>query len=142
MTMIHWNVFSTTFHNDHNDLCIIVITTFQCIVVLQSRWEGPKKNYGKNVAKSRGKALKKAWSNKIGWGEKKKKNNNNNGVSCNHKIGLPSIHHISIYWHILVCSMNIRAWTYFSVQCSVFSVQCSVFSRLRKSRVKTSETHY
>ena len=46
-TMIHWNVVPTIFHNDHisQGLCKIFKIKFQCIVVLQSRGEGPENQY-------------------------------------------------------------------------------------------------
>ena len=48
--MIHFNVVLTVFHIDHisQGVCKTVGTTFWCIIVLQSRGEGPEKehNYG------------------------------------------------------------------------------------------------
>ena len=43
--MIHFNVVPTVFHIDHisQGVCKTVRTTFQCIVVLQLRGEGPEK---------------------------------------------------------------------------------------------------
>ena len=43
-TLIHFNVVPTVFHIDHKSqgMCQTVRTTFQCIVVLQLRVEGPE----------------------------------------------------------------------------------------------------
>ena len=54
--MIHFNVVLTVFHIDHisQGVCKTVRTTFQCIVVLQSRGEGPEKahNYGTDLGQT------------------------------------------------------------------------------------------
>ena len=52
-TLIHFNVVLTVFHIDHisQGVCKTVRTTFWCIIVLQSRGEGPEKahNYGTDL---------------------------------------------------------------------------------------------